>query len=225
MPSIIVPVPEFPDVPQLPGVPALVRSASAGSAVLNVVTSLLTGDDASIFGQITGPQWGVFDTDNNPLVIPTSVFAFSLSDEARIEKYPIEGGSFSSYNKVNQPFEPRLIMTKDGAVADRTAFIQSLRALKVSIDVCNVVMPEITFQSVNCIHVDFDRKAAQNATMITADVHFEQVNQSGTTAFSNTAQPSGASQTNDGQVQPLGPTPQQELATAPPDIAAVAGAL
>lgn len=214
MPSTFVPVPQFPNVPNLPGVPPLVRSGlSVGSAVL----SILTGDDPGLAAQASGPQWGVFDTNNNPLVLPDSVFAFSLVDDARIEKYPIEGGSFMSYNKVNEPFEPRLTMTKGGAVADRTGFIQALRALKVSIAVCNVVTPEITYESVNCTHVDFDRKADNGATLITADVHFEQVNQTGTVAFSNTAQPSGASQVNDGQVQPLGPTPEQEAATAPPE--------
>ncbi len=213
MPSVIVSVPQFPNVPNLPGVPALARSAaSLGSAIV----AILTGDSPGLAGLFAGPQWGVFDTGNNPLVVPDSVFAFSLSDEARIEKYPIEGGSFQSYNKVNTPFEPRLTMTKGGAVFERTAFIQALRALKVSIDVCNVVTPEITYESVNCIHVDFDRKAGNGATMITADVHFEQVNQTGQVAFSNTAQPSGASQVNNGQVQATAPTAEQANATATP---------
>ncbi len=216
MPSVFIPVPEFPDVPNLPGVPPLVRDPNAGSGVIGIITSLLTGDNPSVLAQAFGPQWGVFDSNNQPLVIPDSVTGFTFSAEARLEKYPIEGGSFADYNKVFTPFEPRVMMTKSGSPSDRTAFLQALMSLRNSFDVCNVVTPEITYVSVNCNHFDYDRKAAKGATLIEADVHFEQVIQTATATFSNTAQPSGAGQTNDGQVQALGPTPQQEMATINP---------
>ncbi len=206
----------FPQVPDLPGVPALARSAI--NAVANFAApALLTADGIATLGGSTSdqPQWGLFDSGGALVVAPDSVVDFEFRREQRIAIFPIEQGSFGSYNKVTQPYEGRLKMNKAGTESDRTDFLNAIDAALFSLDLYTLVMPEQTYDNANVEHYDFRRTNENGVQLLTVELWVQEVRIAGAPTFSNTKAPSGQDAQADGAVQAQTPTSgQSNLATA-----------
>lgn len=193
----------MPDVPNLPGVPVLSSYATDALKVELLVTDLLI-----LFPGALTPQWGIF-LDGEPIIVPDTIVNFEYKQDWSIMEYPIEQGSFETYNKVQHPFETRLRMSTGGTKAARQAFLAQLQAIAGDLNLYDVVTPEIVYPSCNIMHVDYRRAAQQGANMITVDVWLKQINDNVETTFSNTQQPDGASPVSGGNVQPVTPTTSQ----------------
>jgi hypothetical protein len=132
-----------------------------------------------------------------------SVGSLDFRQDYRISTAPQEQGSFLSYNKVQDPFAGRVTFLVGGNDAQRSAFLATVAALVASISLFALVMPEMTYPSVNCTHFDFRRTARSGVSLLAVDVWVEQVRITGTTQY--TATPSGADPVNAGAVQPVSP--------------------
>ena len=112
----------FPDVPKFPGVPALPRSPKFPPLVRSGL-GLVQGMLWRVFQVQT--RWGIFDSAGKPLGDPAkftglvgnaldaaglgstlSTNSVDYSKETKVSDFPIEQGSFASYNKVEQPASP-----------------------------------------------------------------------------------------------------------------------
>lgn len=205
------PVPQFPDVPNAPGVPTVLRAPGA-VAVAGVIQ--MVADAAGVSSTFGAPQWGIFDTSGNPVIVADSVLDVAFRQEYRISTAPQEQGAFVSYDKVQLPFDGRVTFAQSGEPGDRQAFLQQILTAAASLDLVSLVMPEITYLSVNIIHHDFRRTARAGVQLLAVDVWVQQVRVTGTAAYTNTQQPSGANPVNGGSVQPLDPAQNSNLSTA-----------
>jgi hypothetical protein len=142
----------------------------------------------------------------------------------RISTAPQEQGAFLSYNKVQDPFDGRVTFLVGGTQGQRAAFLSTVAALAASMNLYALVMPEVTYPSVNVTHYDFRRTSRSGVSLLAVDVWVEQVRVTGTTAYSNTntATPSGADPVNGGNVQPLSPA-QNSNASGQQSIPAAGG--
>jgi hypothetical protein len=192
----------YPNVPPLPGVPALARSNNAqfAGAALNIVGQLLP---LSLFGT----KWGIVDKNGAAVISPDSFVDFEYREERKIPNYPIEQGSFNSYNKVAVPFDIRVTVSCSGNTLgvpgrmSKQAFLTAIQALLNSLDLVSVVTPNNTYNNCNLVHVDYRREARQGATLILAQLWFQEVRIAQKPVVP-TAQPSGTSSTSFGQLSP-----------------------
>ncbi|UCL84494.1 phage baseplate protein [Pseudomonas sp. HS-18] len=202
---------DFPDVPFAPGVPNIRRSAVGIGAVSGILGEVLGVDAFGFLDGILGPQWGIFDKNGGQVILPDSVVAFDYRGEQRISKYPVELGSFSSYNKVALPYDIRILMTCSGQGAmSRDQFLQQLELLKETTELYDLATPDFTYQDVNLVRFDYRRTSSNGVTLLTVDAQFEEVRQTEVAIYSATAEPQGQPVTSIGAVQPVSPTPQQE---------------
>lgn len=162
----------FPGIPALP--PAV---ASAFSAIVSLVSD--------IFGLApTSPQWGIF-LNGAPVVLADSVVSFDYRQDYSISNYPVEKGSFSSYNKVQRPFYVRIRFAKGGSVGEREAFLSSIQQIIGDTQLYDIVTPEVIYVNANLVHQDYRRSDRGGAGLITVDVGLEEV-RSATLALSTT---------------------------------------
>lgn len=200
----ITPIPRslYPLVPQLPGVPPLLRS---GAQILDTITLGMFGiGDAldSIIG--TEPlKWGVFTKDGDPITEYDSFSSFELDDSSRISTYPVEGGSFANYNKVDNPYAIRVVLSCGGNEQRRAQFIADLEAARRSLTLYSVFIPERTYQSANLTQLTFRRSVQDGAYVVYATLIMEEVRERVAADFAGTAQPSGAPTNELGQLQPI----------------------
>jgi len=191
----------YPNVPQLPGVPALARSNNAQfvGAALTIIGEILP---LGLFGT----KWGIVDQGGASVIVPDSFVDFEYREERKIPNYPIEQGSFQSYNKVAVPFDCRVTVSCSGnGKMSKQAFLTAIQALLNSLDLVSVVTPNVTYENCNLVHVDYRREARQGATLILAQLWFQEVRIAQKPVVP-TAKPSGARSTSFGQLSPATPT-------------------
>lgn len=239
MPLDNVIVPAFPNVPAAAGVPAVLRPSGA-PALGNAV--LLASDVASVIGLFLGPQWGIFDATGAPVLAADSVLAVDFRKEWRVSDYPLEGGSFASYDRIEMPFDIRVTFAVSGAgsllsslvpggallsllpgfsqAAARTAVLTALATAAAnppgatSLPVYSVVTPEVSYPSCSIVHYDYRREARGGATLIRIDVWLAEARIAPPPQFSQTTAASGADPVNTGPVQATPPTTPAAAAPA-----------
>lgn len=200
----------FPNVPQFPGVPPLGRLFNAVGPALQ----LLNGDVLGIVRNLISPQWGIFDQGGNLVVFADSVVRFDYKQMWTIADYPIEGGSFESYDKVIHPQEIRLRLTRGGSNADRVDFLASLRNIVGDTNLYNIVTPEFQYINFNISDWEFHRTATNGLGLLMVDLLCVEVRVGVSSNFSNTKTAGAANTVNNGVSQPVTATPLQ-VAVAP----------
>jgi hypothetical protein len=207
MPMPDLPVPQFPNVPALPGVPALARIV--GTPVLTEVNSVLISAGLGQFALgFAKPVWGVFDSDNQPVAIADSVKAVQFRADSTVSDYPVEEGGFQSYNKVQRPFASVVSLACGGDEQRRANFLSAIQQAQKSTNLYSIVMPEIVYNSANIVAYDYRREQKNGATLLTVELHIEEIRVSAAAAFANenTENPASADTLSQGQVQATDPT-------------------
>ena len=156
---------------------------------------------------LDSPGWSILDVDGNAVVKPDSVISFEVSGESKISTYPVEEGSFASYNKVRTPnrISMRLACTGNGQMT-RSDFLLAFDLMKDAIDLYTINTPDMAYQSMNLVHFDYSRQATNGAKLIVVDAHFEEVLTGATATGSSPAMPSGCDPISNGNVNPLAMT-------------------
>lgn len=98
-----------------------------------------------------------------PVVMPDNIVEFGYRNEWNVSDYPVQDGSFASYNKVNNPFEVTLRMTKGGSVSDRQDFLEQIDAIAGTLDLYQIVTPEKTYENCNVIRYEVSRRGVKGA--------------------------------------------------------------
>lgn len=186
------PGPDVPDVPNVPGVPPL-----NSYGVSNIV--LLTADAASILLGITvAPQWGIY-LNGDPVLSYDNQMFFSYTQDWKISTYPVEEGSFQSYDKVQLPSEIRCRFSAGGSAINRQEMLASIDAVMSDTNLYDVVTPENVYLNYNFSHRDYDRDA-EKAGMVVIDIWLIEIIQTATEQYQDTASPSVAGQQSSGSV-------------------------
>jgi hypothetical protein len=158
--------------------------------------------------------WGVFDKDNNPVAQADSFVSIEFNKEFRLPNFPVAPNSFANYNKVELPYEARVTFSKGGSVSDRDDFLQALQDAVNSLDLYQVVTPEITYDNANLVRMNYRRQSTNGVTLLVVEIAIEQVRVSATQTFSNTKSPAANAAQNGGTVQPQEPDAAQAGAAA-----------
>jgi len=190
------------NVPNVPGVPALPSYSGIGTVLL--IADVISAISTFLFG--TG--WGIYTEDGIQAFSYDSVLDFDFKQDWPVSDAPQEEGAFVSYDKVQMPFDVRVRVTSGGSTAERQNLLTSVLAASNSLELFDVVTPEMTFVSCNITHVDFKRTSTNGVGNITIDIWFVQIRVTSTANFTNTQQPGAAGQQNTGSVSPQNPSRQ-----------------
>lgn len=189
-------VPSSPAVPALPGVPPLSR-INQFTGNVNAVVGIIT----KITDLFAGPQWGIFK-DDTPVLIGDAVVGFDYRAERRPAEFPIEDGGFSSYNKVQEPYEGKVSITVGGSNQDRATFMTDAEAILASLELYTIATPEFLYSNVNVSHIDYRRESRRGVTLLTIDFWCQEIRIVAAGEFTDSKEASGADPQNGGTVQP-----------------------
>lgn len=186
----------FPNIPFAPGVPPLPRLPG----VVGVVVDLILSDALSLLAGLGEAQWGLFQ-DGLPVITAESVISFEFKKGAQVANFPIEGGKFEAYDKVQRPFDVRLRFATGDTLAARQELLESAQAAVDSLELMDAVSPEAIYENVNPTHMDYRRTSVNGVGLIVVDVFCEQIRTTASSTFTSSStnsslQPSGLT-TND----------------------------
>lgn len=190
-------------------------------------------------------QYAILDaTSGSILLTPDTCRSLEYKGEQRVADYPIEQGGFSSYNKVALPFDLRLTLscgggdlvqqlasgalsavdaylnsllgTSFGQPMTRSAFILACEQLLASLTLVDVVTPDRTYTSLNCVHFGYSKTKDAGAGMVHADLWFREIRQSVSANYTSdgnpsviSASPDAADAVSPGSVTTMNPTATQ----------------
>ncbi len=189
-------------VPNVPGVPTLLGGFAPTPALpaLNDISNALPSS--------LSPSWGIF-LDGAAVVTADSVISMDARQEAVVADFPLEGGTFESYDKVDRPFDVRFRFAAGGDDANRAALFASVKALLA--DKTNKYMfisPEDVFESVTISHFDYHRTSINGVGLPAVDVWgWQLLLGSGSTTGNDSQSVGAAPQSNNGVVQPISGVP------------------
>lgn len=227
----------FPDVPDAPGVPPVPRSPD-----FTPNETLGLGFLQSIIWRAfqVDIRWGIFDSAGRPLGNPSlftdfitpfintagldllqstsSTASLEYSKETRVADFPIESGSFSSYDKVELSSSPTVVLCLSGSENDRRVFLDSIDSASKSTDLYSIVTPEVTYINYNIERYRYSRLSSNGATLLKVEITLKEIRQvsaiftqsSTNTAIDKPKDPSATPQVDTGKVQPQ-PPPQSTL--------------
>jgi hypothetical protein len=158
----------------IPGVPNLLRNAPKAIGIT------LLGNAASALWNylFPGPTWGVFNIGTSDISIRvSSVVEVDISSESHASDYPIQTGSFTTYNKVKTPDIVSIRMTKDGDDASRAFFLDWLNQNISETSLYDILTPEWRYPGMTLVGYRMSRSSRSGAAMIVADCLFQQVRQ------------------------------------------------
>ena len=183
----------FPNVPKLPGVPALPRSPNF-PPLLKAGLGLVQGMLWRIFQVQT--RWGIWDSKGKPLGDPSkftglignaleaaglgstmSTNSVDYSKETRVSDFPIEGGAFASYNKVETPASPQVVLCFQGSERERKTFLDAIDAACKSTDLYSVVTPERDYQGYTVERYNYARHNSKGATLLIVEITLKEIRQ------------------------------------------------
>ena len=142
--------------------------------VLNNVGIALGG--AALLNATFGKVWGIVNEFGIPIVLADTVLGMNYDAGSSISKYPVEKGSFASYNKVNAPSMATVQMAKGGdSVTSRGLFLAQLETLLKSTVSFNIISPEYVYLNYQIIGINHARSAQDGATMIKVNLDLEEV--------------------------------------------------
>lgn len=195
----------FPNIPDLPGVPPLLRQAGQ----VQTIARALTGDANAIRSLLQAQPWGIFNAKGESVLDPDSILTFDFRRGFRVSDFPIEGGEFASYNKVRQPYDLGLTVTKGGPLSDRTIFMTKVEGLVSSLELFTVTTPENSYVNANFTEFSVRRTGETGVSMLTIDILCRQIRVA-PEADMTTERPLEAQ--DNGAVQPVAPTTSQTAA-------------
>ena len=169
---------------------------------------LLLADALSLIFRGRASAWGIY-RGGIPVVIADSITAFDFRKQWAISDYPVERGSFESYDKVEVPYGTRLRCAAGGNEARQQALLSSISAIAGDLQLYNIVTPARVYLNANIERYDYAQTATNGVGLMQVDVTVIEIREAGGGMFSATKSPTVAGLVNGGPVQPVAPTAAQ----------------
>jgi hypothetical protein len=124
------------------------------------------------------PNWGVYISGTTtPAFNVSSVAELDIGGESDVSDYPLEDGTFATYNKVRTPNMFAIRMMRDGSQAQRAAFLNWLQVTTGGLDIFDVLCPERSYLNATLKSYRISRTSGSGAAMVIADCIFQEVRQ------------------------------------------------
>ena len=179
------------NIPRSLGVPALKNSLQA-KPLIN--TALGIGQAAlwSFLRSKNDNKWGIYDGDN--LLGVAENYSSSISKllgigseqstkeydyrkESKISEYPLESGSFATYNKVKIPEEHSVTICYGGTLEEKKVFMDLLDKTTEDLKKYTVVTPEITYYNANIYRLSYRRTAISGSNLLIITLWLKRINE------------------------------------------------
>lgn len=151
----------MPVFPNYPGIPPLLNFQ------FPLPPTLLLADqvDAGQFSK----RWGVFK-GGRPVIEFDAFISIDFRRGWVLADFPLEQGAFESYDKVSLPFDVRVKFAAGGSIQRREALLASIESIAKTLELYDVVTPEVVYSSVNVQHYDYRRTATNGNGLLTVEL-------------------------------------------------------
>ncbi len=157
----------LPSLPDLPDYKGLVSSG---------LDAAISFGGGLLINTLFGNYWGIFTEVGVPIMLVDNVLSLQYSNKSNVAQAQIEKGSFTSYNKVAEPYTAVVQVSKSsGGTLQRGAFLAELETLKNSTLQYYVITPEYVYKNASITGIDYAREAHDGATLIKVNIALQEI--------------------------------------------------
>lgn len=159
---------------------------------------------AFAINMIFGNVWGVFSQYGIPILLADTVYSVKYSNTSTVSSAPVERGSFTDYNKVQDPYKASVTLIKGGgSTTMRGLFLAQIDALSRTTILYHIVTPEYVHMNAAIVGYDYAREPQNGARMIAATLHLQEVRETEVEyETEETEEPEDMPEEDMGEVQP-----------------------
>ncbi|HGO9454690.1 TPA: phage baseplate protein [Klebsiella aerogenes] len=190
-----------------------VLSAIQGGSLLSILNSALSPTYKITYNTVDESLLTV--TAGQEVFTPSGWVSVDRYGDAMVTKGPVEKGQYSSYNKVRQPSELRIIFALEGWTAfsgalpnltnfsllSRNNFIQKLDEMKNTASTFDIETPDTVYYGYDLTHFDYFVGSYRGQTLLMVNCTFEEIMNGGEVMLSNAViegPPTDNAKTNNG---------------------------
>jgi hypothetical protein len=171
--------------------------------------------------------WGIYDASGNKLFDVDTCLSADFKDPSKVSEFPVEDGSFTTYNKVKEPLDAKIRLGVAGMKKIAVA-LTALRAAVASVNLYDIWTPEYIYQNCTVVIGSYKRTEKEGRNLLEVLIDLKEVRQVGTqyaTSVPITSKKalksSSSSKVSSGKAQTATPTPSlQNMTTS--QVAALA---
>lgn len=221
------------------GVPAILGLTSGAVATADQYAALVaaTTEAAAIaqlqssYDALTGYEWGIFNNTSSTSTVSALLSSLGLGQgeaifpdalvlemgyqSSRVSAVaPVENGSFMNYNKTANPDQFMIGLSFQGTSSQKNTQLNTLLALRDSVQLVSVRMPSWRRQNMNVVGVNFDRNTRMTADLLIVNVTLQEVRTYATTQILQTNTGTTATTEDQGTMQTGTPSSTQSASIA-----------
>ncbi len=148
--------------------------------------------------------WTITDINSLPIIENFSFISSDIKADAKVTSYPVEQGSFSTYNKTVAPLDISVTLSVEGDNIALQSVISVLETLRVTKQLVNIVTPITEYNNYALQTYNYSNNNSEGTGILIVDLKFTQVREVAkqyTNAITYPADPSAASTTDTGKKQ------------------------
>lgn len=121
--------------------------------------------------------WGLYNSANELVFDVDTVIDLKYENASKISMFPVEAGSFATYNKVRNPYKAKVRMAVGGDQIRVANFIAALDAAANDTNLYSIVTPESVYVNANIEKISYSRSHDKGVNNILADLEIVEVRQ------------------------------------------------
>jgi hypothetical protein len=122
-------------------------------------------------------SWGIYTQTVQKVFDIDSLIDLRYENGGRVSDFPIEKGSFVSYNKVSSPFRAKVRASVGGSKDRIAAFISALDEIVKDTKLYIIITPEKIYLNVNVEYISYSRSCQRGYNLIMADISIKEIRQ------------------------------------------------
>ncbi len=150
-------------------------------------------------------QWLILDESGGDAIEFTSFVDIEYTNEGKALTYPVEKGSFASYNKVQNPGAIRVTLGKQGTEFEFDAVLTSLDTYQREAVILSVATPATFYNDYTLESYSYRRTRDSGAGLLIVELRLQEVKevatQTRTDVITKPKNPSSSGKTNTGKTQ------------------------
>lgn len=120
-------------------------------------------------------MWTILDENSLPVITFTSFLSLEGVSSAKVSDYPVEEGSFSTYNKTVAPRDFTVTLAVTGDDVELQEALSCVEALRASTQMVSVIAPYQEFKGYCLESYDFASKVQDGVGILIFSMQFKEV--------------------------------------------------
>ena len=153
---------------------------------------------------MTGEMWTILDENSLPVLEFTSFISLDAGNASKITDYPVEAGSFATYNKIVTPNELTVTLAIQGDSYKLQNAIDILNTLCNEAQIVNIVSPYTYYKGYSLESFDYSFNQTDGVGILITPLNFKEIRQvqaAYTNSIRFTKNPSAISKVEGGKKQ------------------------